>query len=140
MYGSNRPQFPFKKFTQIQYKLSKAQSSLLIQLHSGHIPLNAHLHRLGCAETNKCPACDERRGGARAKETVIHYLFECTAYRHERLDMDRALGPHCRDLKAIMSNYDHIKALLHFVSQTRRLQRNFGDVSLSLTTENTDDH
>lgn len=134
------PDFPFKKFTQIQYKLSKAQSSLLIQLRSGHIPLNAHLHRLGCAETNKCPACDERRGGARAKETVIHYLFECTAYRHERLDMDRALGPRCRDLKAIMSNYDHIKALLHFVSQTRRLQRNFGDVSLSLTTENTDDH
>ncbi|KAF8960577.1 hypothetical protein BDZ97DRAFT_1595774, partial [Flammula alnicola] len=64
----------------------------LLQLRSGHIPLNAHLNRFKCVETNKCQACLPEDGSNPAVETVIHYLFECPAYEEEWFDLDRALG------------------------------------------------
>jgi len=83
--------FPFNKFWSISSKLSRSQSSLLIQIQTGHIPLNSYLYRIKKSGTRQCDAC---WGANRLTitETVIHYLFECQAYATERYDMDRVLG------------------------------------------------
>jgi ribonuclease HI len=107
--------FPFKKFRKIQNDLTRAQSSLLLQIRSGHIPLNAHLYRLKCVDTDICQACTTRRGTSPAKETITHFLFDCPAYQYECHDLDRLLGRHNRDLEHIMSNKKNIQAPLKFI-------------------------
>src|SRR6266700_5726302 len=69
--------FPYKKFRKTQNEFTRAKSSLLLQLRTGHIPLNAHLFRLKCIDTDKCQACNDRQGEIPAKETITQYLFEC---------------------------------------------------------------
>lgn len=75
--------FPFTHFRKILHNLLRAQSSLLIQIRSSHIPLNAHLYRLPCVDMDKCQACITHPGIALAKETIPHFLFDCPAYQNE---------------------------------------------------------
>src|SRR6267143_1952171 len=117
--------FPYKKFRKTQNEFMRAQSSLLLQLRTGHIPLNAHLFRLKCIDTDKCQACNDRQGEIPAKETITHYLFECPAYSNERHDLDRALGRHSRDLESIMASKKRTRELLRFVGRTKRLKKPF---------------
>ena len=118
--------FPFNKFRKISSVLSRAQTSLLIQLRTGHIPLNSYLHRIKKSDTRRCANCwDAGRGSI--IETVIHYLFECQAYAVERYDMDRALGRSSRDLKGILASLDKIKELLKFVGRTSIFKTTLGD-------------
>jgi len=124
--------FPFKKFRKMQYHLTRAQSSLLLQLRSGHIPLNAHLYRLKCADTDTCQACSTRRGASPAKEMVTHFLFDCTEYQYECHDLDKLLGCHNRDLEHIMSKQKYIRALLKYIGRTKRLKRSFGTITQQL--------
>jgi len=123
--------FPYNKFRKILNGLTRAQSSLLIQIRSGHIPLNAHLFKLKCIDTDKCQACLPRRGAIPARETITHFLFECPAYAHERFDFERALGRQSKDLELIMACKKRIRELLRFVSRTERLKKSFGDLTQS---------
>ena len=59
-------------------------------------------------------------------ETVVHYLFECQAYREERYDMDRALGRLSRDLWGILASLDGIKELLKYVGRMARFKTTLG--------------
>jgi len=118
--------FPFNKFQLISSKLSRSQSSLLIQIQTGHIPLNSYLYRIKKSGTRQCDAC----WGANQltiTETVVYYLFECQAYATERYDMDRALGRHSRDLQGILVSLDRIKELLKFVGRMARFKMTLGD-------------
>ena len=121
--------FPFKNFRKIQSGLTWAQSSLLLQIRSGHIPLNVHLLKLKCTNTDKCQACFSRQGTLPARETITHFLFECPAYSYERHDLDEALGRHSRDLESILASRKRTRELLRFVSRTGRLKRSFGDLA-----------
>jgi ribonuclease HI len=120
--------FPFTKFRQLLRGFTRGQCSLLIQIRSGHIPLNAHLFRLSCADTDKCQAC-HNRPGAPSRETVTHFLFDCPAYQNERHHLDTALGCQNRDLGYIMSKESHIRELLRYIARTERLQKTFGNVT-----------
>ena len=128
--------FPFKKFMKIQSELTRAQSSLLLQLRSGHIPLNTHLYRLKCVDTDQCQACNLEQEVTPAKETITHFLFNCPAYQNERHDLDKAIGRQCRDLEYILSNSKHVRELLKFIARTKRLKEPFGDLSLTTTEDN----
>ncbi|VDC03412.1 unnamed protein product [Peniophora sp. CBMAI 1063] len=55
-------------------ELSHLSSSLLFQLGTGHVPLNAHLRRVGAARLPTCLACFA------ADEMVDHFIFDCPAY------------------------------------------------------------
>jgi len=121
--------FPFKNFRKIQYQLTRAQSSLLLQLCSGHIPLNAHLYRLNCSNTDKCTACSEQIGAPPAAETITHFLFHCPAYQNERHDLDNALGPHRRDLESILKSKKRTKDLLRYIGRTKRLKKLLGETN-----------
>jgi len=121
--------FPFKNFRKIQYQLTRTQSSLLLQLRSGHIPLNAHLYRLNCSDTDKCLACSDHIGVPPATETITHFLFHCPAYQNERHDLDNALGPHSRDLESILKSKKGTKDLLRYIGRTKRLKKVFGEMN-----------
>lgn len=118
--------FPFNKFRKISNALSRSQSSLLIQLRTGHIPLNSYLHRINRSDHRRCASCWEAGRGT-ITETTIHYLFECQTYAAERFDMDRALGRRSRDLQGIMTDMDGIKELLKYVGRTARFKATLGD-------------
>jgi ribonuclease HI len=51
-------EFPFKTFYKIVADKRRAHSSLLTQIRTGHIPLNAWLHRRKLAPTDKCRKCN----------------------------------------------------------------------------------
>lgn len=55
--------FPFNKFRKISNTLSRSQSSLLIQLRTGHIPLNGYLHRINRSDVRRCASCWEAGRG-----------------------------------------------------------------------------
>ena len=121
--------FPFTSFRTILDSLSHAQSSLLIQLWSGHIPLNAHLFRLNCVDTDKCEACYACWGATSPRETVMHFLFNCPAHQNEWHYLNTALGQCSRDLGYIMSRKDSIWELLCYIGKTKRLRKPFGNVT-----------
>ena len=120
------PNFPFNKFRKLSERLSRSQASLMMQLRTGHIPLNFYLHRIKKSATRRCESC---WGIARLEitETVIHFLFECQAYAAERYDMDRALGRQSRDFQGIMSSLEGVKELLKYVGRTARFKKTLGD-------------
>lgn len=48
---------------------------------------------------------------------------------YERHDLDRNLGRHARDLRAILADLDQMRALLTYIGRTRCL-KDLGDMSL----------
>ena len=110
--------FPFTRFQQLLDSFTWAQCSLLIQLHSGHILLNAHLFHLNCTDSDKCQACNNHHGTVPSREMVTHFLFDCPAYQEEWYYIDAALGHHNRDLGYIMSKEAHIRELLCYIART----------------------
>ena len=66
---------PSKNWMKIINPLSHNQASIIMQLHTGHIGLNKHLHHIKCSNTLYCPNCDEN-----AIEDRHHFLFVCTGY------------------------------------------------------------
>jgi hypothetical protein len=63
------PSIPSSKYWKAISGLPCKHASLLTQLYTGHVPLNAHLHHIGKAETPLCPACHQH------EETVHHYIL-----------------------------------------------------------------
>lgn len=48
---------PSNRFQKLIAGLPRNQASLLMQLRTGHAPLNKHLHRIKSADSPLCPAC-----------------------------------------------------------------------------------
>ena len=69
--------FPSNKYRKLTRELSWAQSSIVMQLRSGHTPLNTYLHRISKLDQPTCMHCRT------SEETVHHYLFNCGAWKHE---------------------------------------------------------
>jgi hypothetical protein len=57
--------------------LHRTQCSILTQLRTGHIGLNAYLARFGLVDLNLCSTCHE-------PETVNHFLLTCRRFREQR--------------------------------------------------------
>ena len=119
--------YPFDKFRQISSKLTRAKASILIQIRTGHVPLNAYLFRFKKHHTSRCNACYLTTRRHRDK-TVKHFLFECPEYKWERADMDRTLGHNSRDLQILLSEEKNVKALLKYIGKTKRLKITQGEV------------
>jgi hypothetical protein len=114
---------PSKSYHKETAGLTRAQTSLITQLRTGHIPLNRHLHRIKRATTPICPAC------SKADETVHHYLFECRPHEHARHGLRKKLGRKSASIKELLGRRKGILALLRYVADTRRLEGAFGDVT-----------
>ncbi|OSC98383.1 hypothetical protein PYCCODRAFT_1335524, partial [Trametes coccinea BRFM310] len=57
--------------------LNRQQCSVLTQLRSGHVGLNAYLARIRAIDSPLCLTCN-------TPETVSHYLFTCKRYSEQR--------------------------------------------------------
>jgi hypothetical protein len=113
--------FPFNNFRKHPYLLSTKQASLLLQIRSGRFPLNSYLHKIGKSETDTCQACADQENDIRCKETVDHFIFECTAYDHEGdILIEEIQRKHLFD---IMANTEYMKSLVNFVNSTGRLKK-----------------
>jgi hypothetical protein len=97
-------------------ELSRPKCSILTQLRTGHIGLNAYLHRFNLAASPLCPLCA-------VTETVPHYLFLCPAYRRQRLQLIVRLGTARLTPKLLLAVKSDHKAVLAYVHDTNRLPR-----------------
>ncbi|KAF6765309.1 hypothetical protein DFP72DRAFT_762037, partial [Ephemerocybe angulata] len=98
--------------------MPRHHASLLTQLRTKHIPLNDYLKKRKLTNSHLCSQC--RRG---RRETTEHFLYECPAYRKQREELDKALGPRSRDLKANMKNKADLKAIATYMASTGRIPK-----------------
>lgn len=114
--------FPFSSFRKSYFKLTRPQSSRILQVRSNHIPLNAHLHRIGKSDTDKCPNCNNEHEAHHPSETVNHFIFECPKYDEARSSLIDKIGRRFFHLSFIMSNTDNMKALATYINRTGRFK------------------
>jgi hypothetical protein len=75
------------KHTRALYNgFKKEKAGILAQLRTGMAKLNGYLHRIGAVGTDRC-TCGQ------AKETVKHFLFGCSKWDQQRLQLFNLLGP-----------------------------------------------
>ncbi|KAJ5300187.1 hypothetical protein N7508_007430 [Penicillium antarcticum] len=75
--------------------LDREKASILAQLRTGHARLNGHLHRIGKAESDLCECGIER-------ETVPHFLLQCTRWNEQRRALIEAAGPNFGSLSQML--------------------------------------
>ena len=68
------PKAPSHNYRELTATLTQCQSSILMELCTGHTQLNRHLYNIGTTATPICPTCN------RQEETVRHYLLSCMAH------------------------------------------------------------
>lgn len=106
---------PSNKFLELPSKFGRQQASLLIQLRTGHAPLNVYLHRIGKLVRPSCPAC-----GAQ-EETVKHFVLDCPGHAHKRWYLKKAADAHKMGLlKFALSTEDGVKEIMEFINGTER--------------------
>ena len=114
------PNFLFNKFCKRLYKLTRKQTSLIMQIRTGHIPLNFFLHRINKIDSDKCTNCNNGEEDVPRTETINYFLFDCSAYDDIRRDTIAIVGRNRFNLPSIMSNTDYMKALVTFINRSGR--------------------
>ena len=117
------PTLPSDKFATLVDSLPRRHTSALVQLRTGHAPLNHHLARIGKTPSPACARC-----GARY-ETVHHYVLICPAYEEERSILRGKVGRRKMNISSLLTDRSTIKELLRFLARTRRFTQVFGDLT-----------
>ncbi|KAF8584210.1 hypothetical protein K439DRAFT_1346665, partial [Ramaria rubella] len=86
----------------------------LLQLRTGHIPLNQHLHRIGKSTTPKCPHCPFQN------ETVHKFPMLCPSYAAQRYQMEKKLGRGAKSIHNLLSHPNAFPPLFTFIKNTNR--------------------
>ncbi|KAJ6493131.1 hypothetical protein C8R45DRAFT_796317, partial [Mycena sanguinolenta] len=81
---------------------------------TGHIGLNAFLHRFKLSPSPLCPHCP-------AQESVPHFLFSCPTHRTHRLRLMTRVGTARLSLRNLLSTKAEATSVLAFVRDTGRL-------------------
>ena len=112
------PSLPSHKFIKLisNTKISRADTSKIFQLRSGHVPLNAYLFRSKRKESEQCPACGVQR------ETPQHFLLECPAYAYERWKLGPKKGELETKFTEILASKKKTTALAHYIQATGRFE------------------
>ena len=93
--------------------LSRRQAAVIFQLHTGHVPLNSHLHCIFWAPVHTCPACRA------APKMVHHFLLLCLAFVHAWSQFLSGLGHCSRDLSALLSMPDAFRPLFIMIDEVQ---------------------
>lgn len=115
---------PSSAFQKLIRDIPRRHASILVQLRTGHVPLNKHLYRIGCADSPTCPACE---GG---QESVLHFLVTCPAYEPFRRHLRIALKHHASSVNILLNNPESWRPLFRFINKTGRLHETFGNTEL----------
>jgi ribonuclease HI/exonuclease III len=116
------PDFPFNSFRKRLFTLTRNQASLIMQIRTGHIPLNFFLRRIGKLDSDKCLKCEANPNNVQVAETVNHYLFECQEYGDARRNLVAKIGRSRFTIPKMMKNTNHMKALVTFINRTGRFK------------------
>lgn len=118
------PKDASKRFAKLTDTLPRSVTSLLVQLRTGHTPLQHHLHNIQQSESPACPNCDY------PNETPFHYVMHCPAYETQRKVMLRAT--HSKDGRAtfqtLITTADQIPHLFRFIAATKRFESTWGNI------------
>ncbi|KAJ6484876.1 hypothetical protein C8R45DRAFT_829743, partial [Mycena sanguinolenta] len=83
---------------------------------TGHISLNAYLHRFGTAPSPLCSNC-------LVLQTLSHYLLSCPMYCCQRLQLIVRLRTARLNFKCLLAAKSDHKPVLTYVRDTLRLPR-----------------
>jgi ribonuclease HI len=114
------PTFKPSKYAKTAASLPRRHSALLVQLRSGHAPVQKHLHRIKRAATATCPGCGT------TEETVMHYLLHCRKYKEQRKVIRQELGRKASEPSYLLSNTKALPALFRYIAATKRFDKSFG--------------
>ena len=117
------PSLPSGKFAALVNSLPHQHTSTLVQLQTGHVPLNHHLARIGKAPS---PACMQCRA---AFETIHHYILMCPAYQEERILLRREVGWKRMNVSTSFMAKEVLKGLLKYLAQTWCLLQVFSNLT-----------
>ena len=115
---------PSDNYIHIANQLTRNQASVLIQLRTGHLPLNTVLFRIKRSDTPHCPHC---HNGTR--ETLVHYIFFCPHYEHARQRIHAVTSREKNAIAFLLGTRKGIPHLLRYVGETGRFATTFGDVT-----------
>ena len=116
------PKSPASNFMKIAAKLSRQQASTLIQLCSGHTPLQAYLHHFKLVDSPICPSCEIE------PETVTHYLMYCVSYIAQRRHLRHTLGRDQSLSLEILGDEKRIKHLMEYINNMKWFIDTHGDL------------
>jgi hypothetical protein len=96
--------------------LSRPQCSVLTQLRTGHIGLNAFLYRFHLGPSPDCSLC-------LVPETVSHFLLSCPKLRRQRLELIRKVGTARLSLRLLLGVKSDPKPVLALARDSGRFPR-----------------
>ena len=110
------PSLPSCKFIKLisNKKVHRETASRMYQINSGHVPLNAYLHRFKIKASAQCPACSA------PNEMPQHFILECPAYKHERWKLKPKKGKTELRYEDLLSNKKNTVGLAHYILDTKR--------------------
>ena len=117
---------PSDEFIHIANQLRRNQASVLIQLRTGHLPLNNILFRIRRSDTPNCPHCYNN-----TRETLMHYIFFCPHYEQARRQLNAATNREKNAIGFLLGTRKGIPHLLRYIGDTGRLTSTFGNVTPS---------
>jgi ribonuclease HI len=94
--------------------LPRNESSLLVQLRTGHGPLNAHLARIKSTDSPLCPRCHKER------ETAKHVLLHCPHYSEARHILRTKAKYSALFMRRLLSEPKTISHTMKFLKSTHR--------------------
>ncbi|KAH6909530.1 hypothetical protein BKA70DRAFT_1102403 [Coprinopsis sp. MPI-PUGE-AT-0042] len=104
----------FKGFLKISQELNRDQISTLVQLCTGHFPLNNYLYKRKLSPTDKCEKCTLRRW-----ETIDHITKECPAHLEHRRALQQVLQLDIADPKKVLGDKMKARAMITFMGAAR---------------------
>ena len=116
------PKAPTSNFMKITAKLTRSQASILAQLRTRHVPLQAYLHRFKLADTLICPSCGTE------PESITHYMLYCTTYTAQRRQLQRSLGRDNSLGLEILGEEKMMKPLMAYINDTKRFEESHGNL------------
>ena len=110
------PKAPSHDYRELMATLTRHQSSILMQLCTGHAQLNRHLYNIGATATPICPACN------RQEETVQHYLLSWMAHTQHHQVLINMLQRDALHISKLLSDPTCVPHTLNYIATTQQFQ------------------
>ena len=90
--------------------------SILIQLHTNHVSLNAFLKKIKALDSALCKKCHQ-------PETIVHYLKYCKQYTEQCNHLRHKAGKASHSIHQLLGDPKIIPATLHYIQSTHHFDK-----------------